>query len=203
MSDLRSRIVERIANVDEQYAVSPLRGDYEIDSLARFGGSDLRPAAVLIPIVEHHDGMTVLLTQRTDHLDHHPGQISFPGGRMEPHDRSPADTALRETEEEIGLDREFVQVVGYLDTYETVTGFEITPVVGLVRPGFTLNLDAFEVAEAFEVPFSFLMDANNHERHSREFRGNTRHFYVMPYEERYIWGATAGMLVNLSRKLGL
>ena len=157
----------------------------------------LVPAAVLVPIVEHAGGSTVLLTQRTEHLRDHAGQISFPGGRVEPVDNSHEAAALREAEEEIGLPPEQVELVGRLDTYRTRTGFEITPVVGFVEPGFPLRLDAFEVAEVFEVPLSYVLDANNHERHSREFAGRHREFYVLPYGGRYIWGATAGMLVNL------
>ena len=157
----------------------------------------LVPAAVLVPIVDHEPGPTVLLTLRTGHLRDHAGQISFPGGRIEPADASHEAAALREAEEEIGLAPEWVELVGRLDTYRTRTGFEITPVVGLVRPGFPVRLDDFEVAEVFEVPLSFVLDRSNHERSSREFAGLKREFYVLPYGARYIWGATAGMLVNL------
>ena len=180
---------------------SPLAGDYDLNPSVEKRQPVLTPAAVLVPIVERAGGMTVLLTQRTDHLNDHPGQISFPGGRAEARDDGPVDTALRETEEEIGLDRRHVEVVGLLDVYETVTGFSVTPVVGLVAPGFTLTLDEFEVAEAFEVPLAFVLDPDNHERHSRVFKGAERHYYVLPYEEHHIWGATAGMLVNLYRRL--
>ncbi len=172
------------------------RGDHDLNpgmGVAR----TLVPAAVLVPIVEHASGATVLLTQRTNHLRDHAGQISFPGGRVELHDSSHEATALRETEEEIGLPSQQVELVGRLDTYRTRTGFEITPVVGFVQPGFPVRLDAFEVAEVFEVPLSYVLDASNHERHSRVFRGQNREYYVLPYENRYIWGATAGMLVNL------
>ena len=161
----------------------------------------LTAAAVLVPLVDRRAGMTVLLTKRTDHLHHHAGQVSFPGGRVEASDESAVDTALRETEEEIGLAREHVEVAGYLDAYETGTGFHITPVVGFVRPGFSLDLDAFEVADAFEVPLSFLFDPANHQRHSRTWNGRERHYYAMPYDDYYIWGATAGMLMNLYRRV--
>ena len=124
------------------------------------------------------------------------------GGRVEAHDGGPVETALRETEEEVGLSRAFVQVIGELDLYETRTGFLITPVVGIVDPGFDFTLDAFEVAEAFEVPFGFVLDPANHRRESRMWRGARRYFYAMSYEDRYIWGATAGMLVDLARRLG-
>jgi len=161
----------------------------------------LTPAATLVPIIDHPSGLTLLLTQRTDHLNDHPGQISFPGGRMEAGDESPLATALRETEEEIGLARKFVRVTGYLDAYATGTGFLVTPVVGLVSPGFTLALDTFEVAEAFEVPLDFLLDTRNYRRKQLQVRTGKRWFYVIEYEQRYIWGATAGMLLNLSEKL--
>jgi 8-oxo-dGTP pyrophosphatase MutT (NUDIX family) len=127
--------------------------------------------------------------------------VSFPGGRVEPDDDGPVATALRETEEEIGLARSLVEVVGELEVYETRTGFRITPIVGMVEPGFTLTLDAFEVAEAFEVPLAIVLDPANFNRQSRMWRGARRTFYVLTFEDRLIWGATAGMLVNLSRRL--
>ena len=161
----------------------------------------LTPASVLFPIVLRESEPTVLLTQRTEHLKDHPGQISFPGGRVEAEDVSPAHTALRESEEEIGLASRYVEVIGYLPEYRTVTGFCVTPVVGLVTPSFELRLDAFEVAEAFEVPLAFLLNPANHQRHSVEFQGKPRQFYAMTYQQRYIWGATAGMIVSLSRLL--
>lgn len=162
----------------------------------------LTPAAVLVPLVTREDGLTVLLTQRTAHLIHHGGQISFPGGRVENEDPDPQAAALRETEEEIGLPRDKIDVIGRLDDYATVTGFHITPVVGLLHPPLSFNPDEFEVAEIFEVPLSFIMDPANHQRHSRMMpSGEKRWYYAMPYEERYIWGATAGMLVNLQEVL--
>jgi 8-oxo-dGTP pyrophosphatase MutT (NUDIX family) len=161
----------------------------------------LTPASVLFPIVLREHEPTVLLTQRTDHLKDHPGQISFPGGRVEPQDVSPAHTALREAEEEIGLSSAHVEVIGYLPEYHTVTGFRVTPVVALVTPPFALQLDAFEVAEAFEVPLAFLLDPANQQRHSLIFQGKPRQFFAMTYEQRFIWGATAGMIVSLSRAL--
>ena len=158
---------------------------------------ELRPAAVLVPVVRRDAGLTVLLTQRTDHLYDHAGQISFPGGRAEAHDDSAAATALRETFEEIGLPHSLVEVLGQLPQYTTVTGYRVTPVVGLVSPPAALKLDAFEVAEAFEVPLAFFLDPANHQRNTLQYQGRTRHYYAMPYERRYIWGATAGMLMNL------
>ena len=158
---------------------------------------ELRPAAVLVPVVRREAGLTILLTQRTDHLYDHAGQISFPGGRSEADDESPAATALRETFEEIGLPHSHVEVLGLLPEYTTVTGYHVTPVVGLVSSPPQLTLDTFEVAEAFEVPLTFFLDPGNHQRNTLQYQGRTRHYYAMPYEQRYIWGATAGMLMNL------
>ena len=166
------------------------------------GDEELMPAAVLVPIVKRKSEPTLLLTQRTAHLKDHPGQISFPGGRREASDRSPAHTALREAAEEIGLSSAQIEIVGYLPEYLTSTGFRVTPVVAVVTPPFDLQLDAFEVAEAFEVPLSFLLDPANHQRHSLHYRGKLRHYYAMPYGDYFIWGATAGMIMSLYRALG-
>jgi 8-oxo-dGTP pyrophosphatase MutT (NUDIX family) len=161
----------------------------------------LRPAAVLVPLVDRPEGVSVLLTQRTAHLHEHAGQVSFPGGRLEADDPDAIAAALRETEEEIGLARRHVEIVGRLDTYRTRTAFEVTPVVGIVKPPFELVPDRFEVADIFEVPLAYALDARNHERHAKIFQGIERHFWVLPYRDRYIWGATAGMLVNLYEAL--
>ena len=155
------------------------------------------PASVLIPLVQRAAGMTILLTQRTAHLTDHGGQISFPGGRAEDYDASAIDTALRESEEEIGLQRRHVDVLGTLPDYYTGTGYRVTPVVGLVLPPFELNADPGEVEEIFEVPLAFLMDGLNHQRLSVALPDGPRSFYAMPYDRFYIWGATAGMLRNL------
>ena len=160
------------------------------------------PAAVLVPIVLRPDALTVMLTRRTAHLAHHPGQISFPGGRLEPDDQGdPVVCALRETREETGLESARVVVVGRLDDYLTGTGFLVTPVVGLVTPPFDLTPDPFEVAEILEVPLDFLVDQANHQLHEREVRGRPRPFWSMDWNGALIWGATAGMLVNLSEVL--
>ncbi len=177
----------------------------------RFGPArEPTPAAVLVPLVQRDDALHVLLTRRTDHLRDHAGQISFPGGRSEPHDDGPVGTALRETAEEIGLHARHVHVIGRLPDYTTVTQYVVTPVVALVQPPFDLALDSFEVAEAFEVPLPFLMDPANHRRHLFIFDGGQRQFLSMPWNgtgpdgqprEYFIWGATAAMLRNLYRFL--
>lgn len=159
-----------------------------------------RPAAVLVPIVLR-PALTVFLTQRSHELRTHAGQISFPGGRMDPVDESALDCALREAWEEVGLPAAHVEPLGYLDSYRTGTGFQIVPVVGLVQPDFALALDAREVSDAFEVPLQFLMNPANHRKDSREWRGRRRFSYAIPYGERYIWGATAGMLKNMQQRL--
>ncbi len=189
----------------ERLRASLLREPVAGDFIQEDGGEglSLTPAAVLFPIVQRDDGQTVLLTQRTAHLKDHGGQISFPGGRVETEDRTPVHTALRETEEEIGLAREHVEVLGFLPEYRTGTGFRVTPVVALVTPPFDLALDPFEVAEAFEVPLAFLLDPANHKRHSLHYRGALRHFFAMPYGDYFIWGATAGMIRSLTERLGL
>nr|VFJ76691.1 MAG: 8-oxo-dGTP pyrophosphatase MutT, NUDIX family [Candidatus Kentron sp. FW] len=161
----------------------------------------LIPAAVLIPIVERSSGLTMLLTKRTNHPRKHPGQITFPGGRAEETDDGPVATALRETEEEIGLGSSFIDVIGFLDAHETFTGFLVTPVVGLIGAAFQLNPDPSEVAEIIEVPISFLLDPANYYTDSCTTNGMQYGFYALKYEEQVIWGATAGMLVNLYRRM--
>lgn len=175
--------------------------DFDLNPDAESPALDsLKPAAVLVAVIAR-DPLTVLLTQRTETLTHHPGQIAFPGGRIDAGDATPADGALREAYEEIGLAADLVQPLGYLDTYRTGTGYAITPLVGLVAPGFTLALQPLEVAEAFEVPLAFLMDGANHRTHTKVWQGTARRFYAMPYENRYIWGATAGILKNMHERL--
>jgi 8-oxo-dGTP pyrophosphatase MutT (NUDIX family) len=182
-------------------ATARSRGDHMLTPGMDPPGHPLTAAAVLVGLVERPQGPTILLTQRTAHLTDHAGQISFPGGRIEPTDPDALFAALREAEEEVGLPPSHVEPIGRLDTYVTSTGFEITPIVGLVRVPYPLKPDPFEVAEVFEVPLGFVLDPANHQRQSREWKGRTRHFFVLPYEHRYIWGATAAMLVNLAEVL--
>lgn len=185
------------------------RGDHAVDypgskSRARdFAEGELiaRPAAVLVPLVRRDEGLHVILTRRTDHLSDHAGQISFPGGRQEDHDNTLEETALRETEEEIGLSRTHIELVGRLDDYYTVTGYRVTPVVGLITPPFDLAPDAHEVAEVFEVPLEFIVEPQNQKLQTVTFEGAKRRYFAIPYQEYYIWGATAGMLVNFSEVL--
>ena len=177
-----------------------VRGDHDLNP-GMAPPAELRDAAVLVPLVERDPEMTVLFTERTAHLAAHAGQISFPGGGVEPEDRDEVAAALRETDEEIGLPQDRIDVIGRLDTYVTRTGFRIEPVVGLVRPPFTLRPDTNEVADVFEVPLPFFLDPANLQRHSRVFQGRQRYFYVFAYQDRYIWGATAGMLLNLREAL--
>ena len=156
----------------------------------------LRSAAVLVPIVTRQGGPTVLFTQRTDHLEHHPGQVSFPGGHVEESDGSPEETAIRETEEEVGLHRRHIEVIGRIDTYLTSTGFSVVPVVARIDPPFEITPDPEEVAEVFEVPLAFLLNPDNHRRETRLFGDQTWYAYAMPYNGYNIWGVTAGMVRN-------
>jgi len=180
----------------------PASGDQGTDRMLEILAREqpIRPAAVLIPVIDRPQP-TVLLTQRSTHLNEHAGQISFPGGKIDATDASPLDAALREAEEEIGLAREFVDPIGYLDLYGTSFGFRILPTVARVRPGFKLRISPSEVDDAFEVPLAFLMDPANHQLHSKQFRGVERFYYAMPYGEHYIWGATAGILRVLYERI--
>lgn len=173
------------------------RGDHDLNPDMRRAAVAAVDAAVLVPLVECEAGLRVVLTRRSEHLTDHAGQISFPGGRVEPGDRDAAAAALREAEEEIGLAAERVRLVGALDTYLTRTGFRVSPVVGLVRPPLTLAPDGVEAAEVFDVPLAFFLRPGARCTHSRVYDGLERLFYAFPYGDHYIWGATAGILVNL------
>jgi 8-oxo-dGTP pyrophosphatase MutT (NUDIX family) len=185
-------------------SIIPVSGDPGNDRMLQIIAQErpIRPAAVLIPVVGHAEP-TVLLTQRSAHLNDHAGQISFPGGKIDPTDASPLDAALREADEEIGLGREFIDPIGYLDLYATGFGFRILPTLARVKPGFKLRINEDEVDDAFEVPLAFLMNPANHQLHSKEFRGIERSYYAMPFAERYIWGATAGILRVLYERIYL
>jgi 8-oxo-dGTP pyrophosphatase MutT (NUDIX family) len=179
-------------------SVTPARGDHDADPVMRKIAEvrPIRPAAVLVPIIDHPEP-TVLLTQRAQHLPDHAGQVSFPGGKIEKGDVNPCASALRETMEETGIDRTHIEPMGYLDLYMTTLGYRIVPVIARVKPGFQLQLNKAEVDATFEVPLAFLMDQTNVQRHSREWQGMTRHYYAITFGERYIWGVTAGILRNL------
>ncbi len=198
--DIRERALRGLLHA---VPASPARGDDDMNDTAPMIPSDVvpKPAAVLVPIVLRQGGATVLLTQRTDHLSSHAGQVAFPGGRIDAGDEDAVDAALREAEEETGLARSFVEPLGFLDTYMTVTSYHVVPVVALVTPGFVITPQLDEVSIVFEVPLEFLMAPENHEKHSREWQGKLRYYYAMPYENHYIWGATAGMIRNLYDRL--
>ena len=180
-------------------AYKPLPEDKHVSTIPE--GARVTMAAVLIPLISHVEGVNVLLTQRTAHLNDHPSQISFPGGRVESGDKSRIETALRETEEEIGLARDRIDVVGMLPDHEMPSGFRISPVVGWIESPIELRLDPFEVSAVFEVPLAFFLDAANYQRRNYHFNGRDRDYLATPYEGRYIWGATAGMLYSLCRQL--
>ncbi|MGF1629924.1 MAG: CoA pyrophosphatase [Kiloniellaceae bacterium] len=205
--DLLSRLAglpapgTRVAPTGPEMVATGRRGDHDLNPDLDPGLYDptrpLRDAAVLVPIIERPQELTVLLTRRSPHLPDHAGQISFPGGCIDPGDVDAEAAALRETEEEVGLARHHVTVIGRLDTYLVRTGFSVVPVVGLLRPPFVLRAEAGEVDEIFEVPLAFFLDPANRALHSRTFRGAERFFYAYPFGDYYIWGATAGILSNL------
>lgn len=179
-----------------------LKGDHSLDPDAVPPPAEApRAAAVLVPVVARPDGPAVLLTERASSLRQHSGQIAFPGGRRDPEDDSPLATALREAEEEIGLDRSHVRPLGYLDAYLSGTNYLVVPAVALVEPGFELVLNRDEVESVFEAPLAFLMDEGNHELHARPWRGRVRTYYAIPFGTRYIWGVTAGILRNMHERL--
>jgi 8-oxo-dGTP pyrophosphatase MutT (NUDIX family) len=182
-------------------ALANPRGDHTLDAMPLAYPLDPKPAAVLVPVVMREAEPAVLLTERATGLRQHSGQIAFPGGRVDPEDGTPLEAALREAEEEIGLERRFIEPLGYLDAYLSGTNYLVMPVVAAIEPGYALALNPDEVADAFEVPLHFLMDEANHQLHSREWKGRLRRYYAMPHGERYIWGVTAGIIRNLYERL--
>jgi 8-oxo-dGTP pyrophosphatase MutT (NUDIX family) len=206
IEDLRARARARLSPelpVDAfDPALAPRRGDHALNPPAPDARAfaNATPAAVLAPIVARPNGPTVLLTQRASNMRSHSGQIAFPGGKIDM-DETPLAAALREAKEEIGLDPSAVEPLGWLDPYLTGTGYRIMPLVGIVDPSFTPAINPGEVEDVFETPLSFLMNEANHQRHAREWQGRLRHFYAMPWQERYIWGATAGILRDLYERL--
>ena len=197
----RARLSLDIPAALNDHTAKATRGDLDLDPCLweRAGVQATRPAAVLVPVIDRPEPQ-VLLTLRTE-LPSHPGQIAFPGGKIDPQDGSPAEAALREATEEIGLPRAVIEPIGYLDLYLTFSGYRILPTVARVVPDYELVLCEAEVADAFEVPLAFLMDAQNHSLRSREWKGVTRRYYAMPFGERYIWGVTAGILRNLYERI--
>ena len=194
----KADIVSRLASsppVEELLTADDLERQHEI------GKRELKPAAVLLLVVNHPVDPTVVFTQRTAHLADHAGQISFPGGRCDEGDRTAENTALREAEEEVGISGDRVEILGRLPDYRTSTGYCVTPVVGWAEPPLTFRPDPHEVADVFEVPLAFLLDSGNHRYESAFFKGRMRKYWAMPYGERFIWGATAGMLVTFHRIL--
>ncbi|HEV3394669.1 MAG TPA: CoA pyrophosphatase [Xanthobacteraceae bacterium] len=198
----RARLRLEVPPALHDHAAPATRGDLDLDPAlwARAGVAATRPAAVLVPVVDRPDP-AVLLTQRTAELSSHAGQIAFPGGKIDPGDATPSAAAMREAEEEIGLRRGVIEPIGYLDLYLTFSGFRVLPTVARIAPEYRLTLNPSEVADAFEVPLAFLMDAQNHALHSRDWKGVTRRYYAMPFGERYIWGVTAGILRNLYERI--
>jgi 8-oxo-dGTP pyrophosphatase MutT (NUDIX family) len=196
LADLETRLATRLDPFGAPMAA--VTGD---DHIVVGDNRPLTPAAVLVPLVRRPEGWTMLLTQRTHSMPTHPGQISFPGGRIQPGDADAVAAAIRETVEETGLPAEFIRPVGGFDLYRTGTGYSISPIVACVEPGFSLSPDPREVDEVFETPLEFLMNPLNHQRHERELGGRLRSYYAMPYGDRYIWGATAGMIRVLYERL--
>jgi 8-oxo-dGTP pyrophosphatase MutT (NUDIX family) len=198
----RARLTHAVPPALTDHTMPGTRGDLDLDPVLweRAGVKATRPAAVLVPVVARSEPM-VLLTQRTSDLASHAGQIAFPGGKIDPTDATPLAAALREAEEEIGLDAKFIDPIGYLDLYLTFSGFRILPLLARVDPGYQVIINPAEVTEAFEVPLEFLMHPENHQRLKRDWKGIERQYYAMPFNERYIWGVTAGILRNLYERI--
>ncbi len=197
----RARLSLAVPPALHDHTAGGRRGDLDLEPSLweRAGVKATRPAAVLIPVVDRPEPQ-VLLTQRTE-LPSHPGQIAFPGGKIDPYDETPAAAAMREAQEEIGLARDLIEPIGYLDLYLTFSGYRILPMLARVRADYRLTLCEAEVADAFEVPLAFLMNVQNHALHSRDWKGVKRRYYAMPFGERYIWGVTAGILRNLYERI--
>jgi 8-oxo-dGTP pyrophosphatase MutT (NUDIX family) len=198
----RTRLALEAPPALDDPSVIPDKGDHELNQemKALWAVRPIRPAAVLVPVVDRAEP-TVLLTQRAIHLPQHPGQISFPGGKIEPSDDTPLAAALREAEEEVGLEPSVIDPIGYLDLYMTTQGFRIVPLLARIAPDYRLTLNPSEVDEAFEVPLQFLMEPGNHQKHSRDWEGIKRYYFEIPFEHRKIWGVTAGILRNLYEKI--
>lgn len=177
-----------------------LFGDHSLNGSVTLS-QNVKPAAVLVPIVERPEGVSMLLTVRASHLPEHSGQVAFPGGKVELADKNPPAAALRETYEEIGIREEYISILGCIDAYQTVTAYRVIPILGFVSPDFSLTIDTNEVADVFEVPLDFILDQRNHKLETRQFQGYTRHFYAMNYGDYFIWGATAGMIRNLTERM--
>ena len=198
----RARLVRDVPPALTDATLPGVRGDLDLDPVLweKAGVKATRPAAVLVPVVARAEP-AVLLTQRTPELRSHSGQIAFPGGSIDPQDESPLAAALREAHEEIGLEPSSIEPIGYLDLYLTFSGFRILPLVARVAPDYRLTINPSEVSDAFEVPLDFLMEPGNHQRHKRDWKGVERHYYAMPFGDRYIWGVTAGILRNLYERI--
>ncbi len=198
---IESLLRDTVPGRDPEFPYAAQFTPEQVDILRKLVPAEPARAAVLVPLVERPTGLQVLLTQRASHLKNHPGQISFPGGRIESMDVGPWEAALRETQEEIGLEPQFVTRAGYLQDHLVISGFRVTPAVGFVQPGFNLQLDATEVENVFEVPLEFVLDSHNHLPREHSFAGLTVVTQEIPYEGRQIWGATASMLISFARLL--
>jgi 8-oxo-dGTP pyrophosphatase MutT (NUDIX family) len=198
----RARLTLDVPAALDDHTATAVRGDLDLDPVQweKAGVKATRPAAVLVPVIERPEP-GVLLTLRTPDLKSHSGQIAFPGGKIDPTDESPSAAALREAQEEIGLDANFIEPIGYLDLYLTFSGFRILPLLARVSPDYRLTINPAEVADAFEVPLEFVMQPVNHQRHKRDWKGVERQYYAMPFGDRYIWGVTAGILRNLYERI--
>jgi 8-oxo-dGTP pyrophosphatase MutT (NUDIX family) len=198
---IESLLRDTVPGRDPEFPYAAQFTPEQIELMRKMFPAEPARAAVLVPLVERPAGLQVLLTQRASHLKNHPGQISFPGGRIESADAGPWEAALRETQEEIGLEPQFVTRAGYLQDHLVISGFRVTPAVGFVQPGFRLRLDETEVENVFEVPLEFVLDPRNHLPRDRSIAGHTIVTHEIPYEGRQIWGATASMLITFARLL--